>query len=105
MKNHLKALEIENAINKFAGTDNNLISADDLLVDFKPILAKGLNGLKLRSMITETEEIELNNICFNCDVKFEISLENLDDIDSINHLIKRLKELSLKFMEETKDEK
>ena len=105
MKKHLKALEIENIINKFAGTDNNLISADDLLVDFKTILAKGLNGLKLRSMITKPEETELNNICFNCDDKLEISLKNLDNIDSINYLIKRLKELSLKFMEETKDEK
>ena len=104
MKAHLKALGIENAINKFAGTDNDLITVDDLLVNFKPTLRKGLNALKLRFLITENEETELNNICFNCDVKFEISLENLDDIDSINHLIKRLKELSLKFMEETKDE-
>lgn len=105
MKNHLKALEIENAINKFAGTDNNLISADDLLVDFKPTLAKGLYGLKLRFLITDKEETELNNICFNCNDAFEKAFNDLESLDSINHLIKRLKELSIKFMEETEDEK
>lgn len=104
VEKYLKAIEIENAINKFAGIDNNLISADDLLVSFRPTLYKGLNGLKLRSLITEKEETELNNTCFNCNDNLKFALDDLNNIDSINHLIKRLKELSIKFMEEIKDE-
>lgn len=104
MKYRLKALEIENVINKFAGTDISLISADDLLINYKPILAKGLNGLKLRSFITEKEETELNNICFNCNDDFKKAMDDLEDFDSINLFIKKLKCLSKKFMEETKDE-
>ena len=104
MIKHLKALEIENAINKFAGTDNDLITVDDLLVNFKPTLRKGLNALKLRFLITEKEETELNNICFHCNEDFKKATENLDDIDSIDHLIKRLKELSVKTMKEFGDE-
>ena len=104
MKAHLKALGIENAINKFAGTDNDLITVDDLLVNFKPTLRKGLNALKLRFLITENEETELNNICFNCNDDLKKALNDLDDIDSIDYLIKRLNELSIKTMEEFGDE-
>ena len=101
---HLKALEIENAINKFAGTDNCLITADGLIIDFKSSLSSGLNGLKLRSLISKEEEIELYNICFDCNDDFKKAFYNEDDLDSINFLIKRLKILSKKYMEDLKNE-
>lgn len=99
-----KAIEVETVINRFAGRDNCFITADKLVFAFKPALKTGLHELRLRSLITKEEETELNNICSDCDSDFKKACDTADDLDAINYLAKRLKEISKRVMGEMCDE-
>lgn len=96
MDTHMKAIALENCINKFAGGDWNIISADSIVLNFKKQIASGLSGLQCRDLISKIEEIELFNTIKNCNNNFKKALTKDYDIECIDAFVKKIKTLSQK---------
>ena len=96
MNTHMKAIALENCINKFAGGDLSIISADGIVLNFKKEIAAGLSGLQGRDLINRIEETELFNTIKNCNDDFKKALAEDYDIDCIETFIKKIKSLSQK---------
>lgn len=100
MGKRTKALEIENAINKFAGGDWNITNSGNIVRNFKDEIAIGLLGLQCRNLISKSEEIELFNTIKNCNDNFEVALTEYYDIECIEIFIKKLKSISCRVNKE-----
>lgn len=95
MNAHLKAINLENCINKFAGGDYNIVSADGIVADFKKEILSGLLELETRNLINKTKRIELFNTIKNCNDNFKKALEEDYDIDCIDVFVEKIKNFSV----------
>lgn len=95
MNAHLKAIILENCINKFAGGDYNIVSADGIIADFKNEIMSGLLELETRNLINKTKRIELFNTIKNCNDNFKKALEEDYDIDCIDVFVEKIKNFSV----------
>lgn len=96
MDTHMKAIALENCINKFVGGDWNIISADGIVLNFKIEIASGLSGLQSRDLINKAEETELFNTIKNCNDDFKKALTEGYNMDCIDAFVKKIKSLSQK---------
>lgn len=95
MNAHLKAINLENCINKFAGGDYNIVSADGIVADLKKEILSGLLELETRNLINKTKRIELFNTIKNCNDNFKKALEEDYDIDCIDVFVEKIKNFSV----------